>query len=180
MTDWRVALIRGINVGRAKRVSMMELRQLIEGLGYGHVHTLLGSGNVVFTVSEGVAGDPTPRLEDALSTLLGAPVRVILLSAAELTTVVAENPLGGYATDPSRILLAILKDPTDSVQLTPLLPQDWTPEVLAIGTRAAYLWCPDGIHASRLAQAVGRALGDSFTTRNWATLKKLHDFIEGR
>jgi DNA-binding transcriptional regulator YdaS (Cro superfamily) len=30
--DRRVALIRGINVGRAKRVAMSELRALVEGL----------------------------------------------------------------------------------------------------------------------------------------------------
>jgi uncharacterized protein (DUF1697 family) len=44
---------------------------------------------------------------------------------------------------------------------------------LAIGARVAYLWCPDGVLASRVAQAVGRALGDAVTTRNWATVTKL-------
>ena len=36
-----VALLRGINVGKAKRVAMSELRALCEGLGYGDVQTLL-------------------------------------------------------------------------------------------------------------------------------------------
>jgi len=44
-----VALIRGINVGRAKRVAMAELREAVAALGYGGVRTLLNSGNVVFT-----------------------------------------------------------------------------------------------------------------------------------
>ena len=44
-----VALFRGINVGRAKRVAMADLRTLFEGLGYGDVRTLLNSGNVVFS-----------------------------------------------------------------------------------------------------------------------------------
>ena len=35
-----VALFRGINVGRAKRVAMAELRALVEGLGYGDVRSL--------------------------------------------------------------------------------------------------------------------------------------------
>lgn len=41
-----VALIRGINVGKAKRVAMADLRALVEGLGYSNVRTLLNSGNI--------------------------------------------------------------------------------------------------------------------------------------
>ena len=44
-----IALLRGINVGKAKRVPMAELRALLAGLGYGDVQTLLNSGNAVFT-----------------------------------------------------------------------------------------------------------------------------------
>ena len=47
MTRRHIALIRGINVGRAKRVAMADLRALVEGLGYRDVRTLLNSGNVV-------------------------------------------------------------------------------------------------------------------------------------
>jgi len=46
--DIRVALIRGINVGRAKRVAMADLRAVVTDLGYRDVRTLLNSGNVVF------------------------------------------------------------------------------------------------------------------------------------
>ena len=52
--------------------------------------------------------------------------------------------------------------------------QYWVPEALAIGARVAYLWCPEGVLASRLWKAVGRVLGDAVTTRNWATVTKLH------
>jgi len=55
-----------------------------------------------------------------------------------------------------------------------LLEQDWNPEVLALGVSVAYLWCPDGPLASRLAKAVGNILEDNTTTRNWATVMKLH------
>ncbi len=44
--NWHIALLRGINVGRAKRVAMSDLRALVSGLGYGNVRTLLNSGNV--------------------------------------------------------------------------------------------------------------------------------------
>ena len=41
-----IALLRGVNVGRAKRVAMADLRSLLEGLGCTEVRTLLNSGNV--------------------------------------------------------------------------------------------------------------------------------------
>ena len=44
-----IALIRGINVGRAKRVAMADLRKLIEELGYREVRSVLNSGNIVFS-----------------------------------------------------------------------------------------------------------------------------------
>ena len=43
-----IALLRGVNVGKAKRVPMAELKALLAGLGYDRVETLLNSGNAVF------------------------------------------------------------------------------------------------------------------------------------
>jgi uncharacterized protein (DUF1697 family) len=172
-----VALIRGINVGKAKRVAMADLRALVEELGYGDVRTLLNSGNVVFTIpaqSKGDAkGDPAARLEQALVAKVGFSARFQVLSAAQLDTVVAENPLGEVADDPSRLMVAFLANPADLARLEPLAKQDWGADVLALGTRAAYLWCGGGILASKLPEAVGRVLGDAVTTRNWATVMKL-------
>jgi uncharacterized protein (DUF1697 family) len=97
----------------------------------------------------------------------------MVLTAAELAAAIAENPLADRATDPSRHLVAVLGSPADRKRLEPLLKEDWSPECLASGTRVAYLWCPDGILVSRLLEAVGRALGDAVTMRNWATMLKL-------
>lgn len=43
-----VALLRGINVGTAKRVAMSGLREALSALGYDDVRTYLQSGNAVF------------------------------------------------------------------------------------------------------------------------------------
>jgi uncharacterized protein (DUF1697 family) len=44
-----VALLRGINVGRNKRVAMEDLREILGRLGHVDVKTYLNSGNVTFT-----------------------------------------------------------------------------------------------------------------------------------
>ena len=174
-----IALIRGINVGRAKRVAMADLRALVEGIGYSNVRTLLNSGNIVFTAPDDSALNSASRIEEGISTKLGVSAKVIVITAAELATVVDDNPLGKVSSDPSRLLVAFLANPKDKTLLEPLLEQDWSPESLALGAGVAYLWCPDGVLASRVAKAVGRVLGDRMTTRNWATVMKIHG-LEGR
>jgi uncharacterized protein (DUF1697 family) len=176
----QVALIRGINVGRAKRVAMADLRALVENLGYDDVRTLLNSGNVVFTTRRAAAGDAAARIEKALATVLGVSARVTVVTAAELAAAITDNPLREVADDASRLLVAVLRNPADRRKLAPLKEQDWGAEVLAIGTRVAYLWCAEGILASRLAEAVSRVLGDAVTSRNWATVLKLSALAEDR
>ncbi len=178
MTSRYAALIRGINVGRAKRVAMADLRALVEGLGFTDVRTLLNSGNVVFSGPHAVPDKVAMRIEKALAADLGVSARVMVLTAKEIADAVAENPLGTVADDPSRLLVAICAKPSDRQKLTPILTQDWGPEALAISTRVAYLWCPEGILASRLVEAVNRTLGDAVTARNWATMQKLHALTE--
>jgi uncharacterized protein (DUF1697 family) len=172
-TGTQIALLRGINVGRAKRVAMADLRVLVESLGYGDVRTLLNSGNVIFTAPAAANKDAASRIEQSLPTRLGVSARVIVITAAELAAIVEANPLLEISTDPSRLLVSVLADKADRTRLEPLLKQDWAPDALAVGERAAYAWCAAGM-ASQLAEAIGRVLRDAATTRNWATILKLH------
>lgn len=56
MSGTHVAFLRGINVGRANRVAMAELRALIGELGCREVRTVLNSGNVVFAAPDEALG----------------------------------------------------------------------------------------------------------------------------
>jgi uncharacterized protein (DUF1697 family) len=55
---------------------------------------------------------------------------------------------------------------------------EWHPEAFALGTRVAYMWCPEGVLESRVAEAVNKALKDSVTVRNWATVLKLQALLK--
>jgi uncharacterized protein (DUF1697 family) len=169
-----VALIRGINVGRAKRVAMADLKALVEELGYTGVKTLLNSGNVVFASTRGKPAAAASRIEEGLIRRLGVSARVFVITAGELKAIVAENPLAAVAKDPSRLLLSVLGNPADRSLLEPLARQSWDPDALALGSRVAYLWCSRGVLQSPMAEAVNRVLGEMTTARNWATMQKLH------
>ena len=62
-----VALLRGINVGSAKRIAMADLRALVEGLGFRDVRTLLNSGNIIFSAPKNRRDDAAARIEKAMS-----------------------------------------------------------------------------------------------------------------
>jgi uncharacterized protein (DUF1697 family) len=175
----QVALLRGINVGHAKRVAMADLRAVVEELGYRDVRTLLNSGNVVFTVPGTSRVAAAPRIEAAVAKRLGVSSRVTVITAEELAIAIDENPLLEVATNPSRLLVTVLTEPAARSRLAPLAKRDWAPEALAIGKRVAYLWTPEGILVSPLAAAVNRTLGDAATARNWATMLKLKALAEG-
>ncbi len=172
-----VALLRGINVGRGNRVAMADLRQVAESLGWRDVATIQATGNLIFkgprARSQAVTRRLADRLQKALLDQLGVVTRVVVFTAAEVDTIIREQPLGARADSSSRLLVAAYVDPGARRQLETLLPEEWAPEALALGTHAAYLWCPNGILASPLAAAVARVTGSGLTSRNWATWMKL-------
>src|SRR5450432_3433502 len=82
-----VALLRGINVGKAKRVSMADLCALCKELGYGDVKTLLNSGNVVFSAPRADA-KAAARIQKEIASQIGVSCRVVVITAAELEEII--------------------------------------------------------------------------------------------
>jgi len=174
MTSQRyIALLRGVNVGRAKRIAMADLRKLIADLGYDHVRSLLNSGNVVFTGPIRPHDEVAAAIEEALVLKLGVAARTIVLDCGQLNAILSSNPLLELATDHARLLTFILAGAHSRQAVEALCGRDWYPGAMALGERAAYVWCPEGVLDSTAAAALGKQLGDATTARNWATLNKL-------
>ncbi len=163
------ALVRGINLSPSTRVAMADLRAVFEELGCSGVRTVLNSGNVVFTpgrrrVTEGV-------VEAALSTKSGVRTRVVLLTATEVDEAVRQAP--DWVIEPPKLLIVAGRTAASIVKLRPLAREDWTPELLALGRRVAYVACVNGVAASRIWKAMDKALGDEGTARNLATMRRI-------
>jgi uncharacterized protein (DUF1697 family) len=169
-----VALFRGINVGKAKRIAMADLRSLLGKLGYTEVATLLNSGNAVFTAASGSTASHAARIQRAVLEKLGIDALVVVKSAKDVAGIIAGNELGSIAGDPSRLLVAVTPDAKTLASVKALAHTDWGKERLHVGKHAAYLWCANGILESKAAVALLRGLEGTGTTRNWATLNKIH------
>jgi len=173
-----VALFRGINVGKAKRIAMADLRALLTSMGYGNVRTLLNSGNVVFDSTGTASNKHATRIQTAVAESLGVDSLVVVKSARDMAQVVADNPLASQPLDPSRLLVALTQDNHTLAALAPLGHTDWGHEQLHTGQHAAYVWCADGILQSKAAVALMKGLADNGTTRNWATIEKIHAMLQ--
>lgn len=169
-----IALLRGVNVGKAKRVAMADLRKLIEDLGYTDVRSVLNSGNVVFSGPGKPQDAVAAGIQEALVLKLGVASRTLVLDAQELAAIVAGNPLLEAMSDPARLLVLVLPKDHARDALQAVCSQEWLPDCVGLGERAIYVWCANGILESRALVALGKLLGDGTTSRNWATLQKLH------
>jgi uncharacterized protein (DUF1697 family) len=169
--DTFVALLRGINVGTAKRLPMADLRRLLSGLGYTDVATLLNSGNAVFR-TRGEPARLAAAISGALATRRKLDVLVVVKRAAELTAIVRGNPFN-EVDEPGRLLVAFTQTSQALAALRPIGELAKPPDKFVLGRHAAYLLCPRG----SLQSAAGKALlgkpGAAATTRNWLTTCKL-------
>lgn len=170
------ALLRGINVGSAKRLAMSDLRAIVEAAGFIAPRTILNSGNVVFS-GRGAPSAVSASLEAGILERAGFRSRVFVETRASLDAIVAENALLERMTNPSRLQVAFVDDARVLDGLAAVARGDWGAEALAVGTRAAYLWCPDGVSRGEIVEAAGRVLGDHTTMRAWSTVLKLQHLL---
>ena len=167
-----VALLRGINVGKAHQLGMPRLTELLTARGHENVRTHLRSGNVVLDSPLDEAG-LVADLEKAIEKEFGFAVPVVVRTGAEIAAVVSGDPFAAVATDPARYLVTFFPEAPAPDLVDALPPVEGGGEYLVRG-RELYLWLPDGIANTPLAAwKWDRLLGVAGTGRNWNTVAKL-------
>jgi uncharacterized protein (DUF1697 family) len=169
-----VAMLRGVNLGSARRIKMEELRAVYESLGLRAVRTHLQSGNAIFQCARGIAA---ARLEGAFEKRFGFRSEVYLRTPDELREVVARNPFPG--AEGSKLGVYFLaEDPGEEARRKALALETPAERLHAEG-RELYVYFSNGMARPRLNMAaVGKALGGSGTMRNWNTVVKLLEIAE--
>lgn len=171
-------LIRGINVGRAKRISMADLRGLLEELGYRDVRTLLQSGNAVLTAPPRRHGQLAAAISTAIADRIGVSARVLVRTRDEVAAAIEGNPFP--VLDGSKFMVMFLTERPDPVPLAAIDPAEFAPEQFAVGDRVLYVWCANGVLDSPILQQLSeKRLNVVATTRNWNTVTKLLTMLDG-
>jgi uncharacterized protein (DUF1697 family) len=166
-----VALLRGINLGKARQVGMPRLAEILGARGHEDVKTHLRSGNVVLTsglTEKKLAAD----LSEAIREEFGFDVPVVVRTGQELAAVVEGDPFAGVATDPARYLVTFMAASPDKAKVAGLPPPDGG-QYLVRG-RELYQWLPDGITGTPMGSwNWDKLLGEPGTARNWRTVATL-------
>ena len=176
-----LVLLRGVNVGGKNPVSMVQLRTLLEDLGFSGVATYIASGNVVLQ-SDRPAGEIRAQIEGALPRtfrLHSDLIAALVLTHAQLRAVVDRKP-EGFGEHPetfhSDVIFLIDIDAETAMQAF-----DPRPGVDTV-------WAGDGVvysqrlsaqrTKSRLNKAMSSPAYRSMTIRNWATTVALLELLE--
>ena len=174
-----IALLRGINVGRARQVAVDELRGIVASRGYRDVRTLLRSGNVVFTGPRQPPRDVAATRGRAIATQLALRVGIVVRTSAELADVVAANPLPEAVNDRTFLHVLFLAQPLTAGEGALLDPEQFLPDVVRCSEREIYVWYRHGMSGSRTAEQLDRRLETLATDRNWNTVTKLQALATG-
>jgi len=174
-----LALLRGINVGGHNKVAMSDLRDLANALGLTDVATYIQSGNLVFSSAETDVTSLADALEQEIAARLGVRPAVIVVSAAELAQVIADNPFGDEA-NPKHLHAVIRRDEVDKHGIQEVAEavrrarEGGSRDDAVVVGRTLFLRTPDGLGHSELAAQLARSsVQAAGTARNWATVTKL-------
>jgi len=175
-----LALLRGVNLGPHRRLSMHDLRTVVTKMGMSGVQTLLQSGNVVFQCAARKPASIERDMEAAIVKALKLETVVHVRTADEWQEVIAGNPFTKEAkADPGHLLLTCLREAPSAKSVAELQAAITGREVVRAAGRHAYIVYPDGVGRSKLTPAMlDRKLGAGGTARNWNTVLKLRALAE--
>ncbi|MGX1366621.1 uncharacterized protein (DUF1697 family) [Streptomyces canus] len=176
MTTTYAALLRGINVGGSRKVPMADLRALMEDLGHDGVRSYLQSGQAVFSAGHGDEESLAAELTDAIEQRFGFAVDVIVRDHAYLRAVADDCPFPAAELEAKQLHVTYFSAPVGEDRFAEIDRAAYLPEDFRLGDRALYLYAPNGLGRSKLAEHLSKPRlnkGVIATSRNWNTVVKL-------
>ncbi len=179
MTNVWIGLFRGINVGGNNKLPMKELTKAMLADGFTDVKTYIASGNVVFKSDASDFATPEEDLgymiEMFVEQKFGFRPRVMVLSLEYLEKILAANPFKDHEHKGKAQHIFLPFSSTVRADLSLLESLKAPGEAFHLGDHAFYLYAPEGIGRSKLAEKVDRALKTPTTARNLNTVETLRD-----
>jgi uncharacterized protein (DUF1697 family) len=174
MQSW-VALLRGINVGGHNKVPMAQLRAVCAALGWTDVRSHIASGNLVFR-ARGEAGALAAALHEAILAQMGVDCAIIVLPGVAVRAALADCPFDPEAGKQVHAFFC-WSDPVIATAMLASLKAE-TEDLVARG-RVVWLFAPDGIGRSKLAERIARVItGTEMTARNLNTVRTLVEMLD--
>lgn len=163
MSEIKVLLLRGVNVGGANRLPMPEFRQLLSELGLSDVVTHIQSGNVVFK-DNGLA-DLEGVIAAGMKDRFGFAPKMFFMTLAAFDAILAANPYRDVTNGALAHIFFLDASfaAADRATLSALAAQG---EAVTFAESAVYLNAPLGIGRSVLADKLTNTPKLGLTARN--------------
>lgn len=168
-----IVLFRGINVGGNNKVSMAQLKEVLETLGCKNVKTYINSGNVV--LSDMRSGEALhTAIEDSLKKELGFEIKALVINKSTFYRVVTALPADWRNDDTMRCDVMFLwseKNTSKVLESIPAKPGIDTVKYVD----GALMWsvARANVTKSGLHKLIGTDLYGKMTIRNCNTVRKL-------
>ena len=172
-----LALLRGVNVGGARTLSMRELEDAFKTAGATTTAAVIQSGNVVFASAHPEA--TCAAAATVLQAKFGFRPTIVLRSVKAWRAMVEANPFAaaGAATEALHVA-CLAAEPSVSLAAR-LDPQVFLPDQFALAGADVYLKLPNGVAKANLTNArLDRAFATVSTMRNWRTVLRLLERLE--
>lgn len=167
-----VALLRGINVGGHRILPMSELREIFIEAGATDVETYIQSGNVVFATPVIAITDLVLAAANAIEARFGFRPSLMARTHQELAAAVKAHPFAGPGEDKS-LHVGFLASAPKATTICSSEHQRIAPDRAQIIGRELYLYCPNGMSATKIDKKFLSRLETECTVRNWRTVNKL-------
>ena len=168
------AFLRGVNLGKNRRVKSEALVSAFEGAGFEDVSTFRASGNVIFA-GEGKAAELRRRAEAALGESLGFEVTVFMRSAKQVRAIAAHEPFESkdVAKAKGKLQVALLPGKPKAPARKVALGLESDADRLALDKSELY-WLPSGgISESDLDLKALEAAVGPWTMRTMGTIEQI-------
>jgi uncharacterized protein (DUF1697 family) len=175
-----LSLLRGVNVGGKNLVKMADLRAAFEEMGFADVATYIASGNVLFRAPRQKREGLAVRIESELSQRFGIDLKTVLLTEAQLRSVVEGAPKG-FGADTDRCDVIFLRGPLSAskafalVELRDGVDRAWAGKGVLYFSRLSAR-----ASSSRLNKLMVKPEYKEMTVRSWSTTKNLLELMDSR
>jgi uncharacterized protein (DUF1697 family) len=168
------ALLKGVNVGKSRRIKMEDLKGLFDSLGLLDTQTYIQSGNIVF-LSDADEDVLREKIARGIETSFGLLPPVILRTAEELEGALNAFPFydeSAVSGGPEKRHIAFLQAAPSPEALARFDVYQNKNEKYVVRGRDVFLLLLSGVRNSRLAGHL-HVLDASATLRNFKTLSVL-------
>ncbi|MDH5464075.1 MAG: DUF1697 domain-containing protein [Thiovulaceae bacterium] len=176
MNDY-IILLRGINVGGKNRIKMQELISVLQEHGFDKVRTYIQSGNIVLKSKELKAEIIARTIHKAIEEHFNCDIPVLTFDAGFLERTIENNPT---QRDRQELYYTFLFNHADTTLANAIEGVSKDQDSFKIDGAVVYIDCLAYGKTKFNNNYFEKKLMSHATTRNYKTLKKLLELVNGQ